>query len=964
MFEQELLEQKPKVFYEILIAHPKIKKVDLTGFIVFRMERSDNSKIFFTTLDMISVNDLPDKAFKYRVSVGGFDNKTQLELLKDTFFLAVVDIDIYREGLVEEVVALLKEINLEPSCILKTDKGLHIVYLSQTLLISEEELNVYALYSACYKFKQYLKTFLGDIVPIDKVMIVDGYYTRLDAEVVYEGYLYENFYDWYFRFHIEREVEIDIEEEKAIKPQELTETFNINNLLKGSSFITNPFLPLYDVRYILNYVKFNCPTLNYILNNFENHTYYEWKLAIWFYYFLYKYIANEDEKKVLLNDLLNKASLYRKHPPEKSIKYTQKFFEWFVMRDFPMLFWSCNKMHEVFNCGDCPHKGLRRLPFIPDFYLPENVIYIDDRYYAIHHDKKIGSYYVYICQFFYPLSVVLLPYGSKEVKIKIITFFNKQKVELIVSPDMTKGLKEADKFMISEKKKFLELIRYFNSNLLRVMEQDLIGVYPTGAKHKYISIEDFALFTSEEHEFGNLVVEKKGSYDKFEQALLTLLYDFSDEEYFQYKIAVLLGLFSIFYLRYYKLFSLNPGFMWFGTSGVGKTTCAKIVNAFFREPTKMYEAGLENITEAWMNRKAPLIRAPLFVDDIKVQSITEFRTLFNRMYQLANRNLTKLNVQFTGSGNFYWLLFFTSELRFVYRFVATDGLNRRFFFINMGFKHLKLQDIARRIAEEIISVLEENYGHGFTFYEKFIMPYENQILAFIEKSSNRFYEIFDIGVHNKILKCLEALARIVFKDNEKAEGLIFRFFRTLINKPFKPLTSNDKVGLLSLAEKYPYIYDNIFDEELILTFLKDFSEIRNFAEHIAIFYEILDNLSKICHELNLFYNLLFANVFISNNELRFMYPDFYYNFFYQVLIENKSPEILIEQVLLVQKFLKTKIEVLKEVGLYDKFLTYLEKVDFCKGFTLYELVNKFEKKFLKEKILKRNEEIDEEKIPF
>jgi len=951
-----------KFFYDVLIEHPKLADLDPDTFIVFETERMDVSKIYFTSLSFKTSSDFPDPHRKIRVSVGAFENKPSLETLIDTFFLAVIDIDVYKEGLVEEIVNILKELDIPPSYILKTDKGLHIIYLSQTLLIKEDKLNVFALHSACSQFKRFIKLYLDDIVPIDKVMICDGYFTRLDAEVVYEGYIYQNFYDWYFRFYRD-----EAEDDSEVIDKKTKEQFDIKTIFENQDFITNPFLKFYDVQYIFNYVKFNCPTLNYILNNFENHTYDEWKIAVWFYYFLYNFIAQEDQKEKLLSDLLNKATLYRKHPPEVSIKRTKKFFEWFLKKNIPDLFWSCKKMNEVFGCSKCPHIGKIRIPFIPDFILPESFIVFQDKYYVLVNHPKLGEYYTYVCQFFYPLSVVMTPWGEKSVKIKIITFFNHQKIELVVSPDLVKGLKEADKFMINDKKHFLALIRFFNSNLLRVLEQSLIGVYPAQSQHKYITIEDFSLFTDQEHEFGNLVVEKKGSYDNFAQAIDTLLYDFTDEEYFHYKMAVILALFSIFYFRYYRQFVLNPGFVWFGTSGVGKTTCIKIINSFFREPTKMYEANFESITEAWINRKASIIRAPLFVDDVKVNNVNEFKTLFNRLYQLANRNLTKLNVQFTGSGNFYWILFLTSELRFVYRFVMTDGLNRRFFFINAGFKHTKLQEIARNITERVILNLEDNYGHGFTYYEKFIMPYEEKILDYMNKHG-KFYEIFDIGVHNKILRCLEAIAQIMFKDEKRAEGLIYRFFRTLINKPFKPLTKQEEFTLLELAEKYPYVYDTLFDEETILSFLKDFSEIKQLADTTLGIYEVMNILTKICFELNMFYNLLFANIMLSSNgELKYVYPDLSYNLFYQVLIENKSVEILIEQILLIQKFLKQKLQILREVGLSEKFYEYLERIDFCKGLTLYENIKNFEEKMLKtlkHDKMKISEDISENNLPF
>ena len=949
-----------KLFYDVLINHPKYLEALANfndDFIVFKQLKSDASKVFFYRLSLISRELLENPSVKYRVSIGIFNEQVMLENLVDTFFLSVVDIDTYHENLVPEILTILRDRDLDPSYIIKTDKGIHLIYLSKRWVISEDNLHVYAYASCSTMFKDYLNVFLKNVVSIDKVMPCDGsYYTRLDGEVLYEGTMYESFYDWFYRFYSDKTT---FEEESDFI--NLTKDFDFSNIMHNPDYLTSFFLSLYDTKYIFNYIKFNCPTLNHILQNFHSHTYDEWKIAVWLYYFLYRYIAkDEKEQQEILSDLLNKAALYKKHTPDVSVKKTKKFFEWFLKKQVPPLFWSCRKMHEVFNCGKCPYVNQRKLPFVPDFVLPTNFMILDDKYYVANPKKK--GEYLYVCQFFYPLSVVMSPW-DKEVIVKILTFFGKERVELIVRPDISKGLKEADKFIISLKKHFLELIRFFNSNMLRTVEQEYIGVYPPDSPHKYITIEDFSLFTDEKHDFGNLVAEKKGYYEIFEEMIWALLNDYPDKDYFHYKVAVLLALFSIFYLRYYKLFPLNPCFLYFGTSGIGKTTCLKIINAFFREPVKMYEANIEGITDAWINRKASVIRLPVFIDDVKVHSTRDFKNLFQKLYQFANRNLSKLNVQFMGSGNFYWVLFFSAEIRFVYHFLVTDGLNRRFHFINMGFKHSRLQYLAKVITEEIISILEDNYGHGFSFYEKYVMPYEREIITYMEDKKPRFYEIFDIGVHNRILRCLEKIAQILFKDNERAEGLIFRFYRSLINIPMVPVLKDQEVKEFQLAEKYPYIYDELFDDEMMLSFLKDFKEISNLAEKTGFLYETMNRLTKISYELNFFYNILFANLMITSGDVKYIYPDFTYNLFYQVLLENKSIEILLEQILLLHNQLKNKIKILKELGFYEKFLNYLERIDIYKGLNLYRAITEFEKKYSKELIVKPTESLSDE-IPF
>ncbi|MGC9090096.1 MAG: hypothetical protein ACP5IV_08155, partial [Caldisericia bacterium] len=147
-----------------------------------------------------------------------------------------------------------------------------------------------------------------------------------------------------------------------------------------------------------------------------------------------------------------------------------------------------------------------------------------------------------------------------------------------------------------------------------------------------------------------------------------------------------------------------------------------------------------------------------------------------------------------------------------------------------------------------------------------------------------------------------------------------------------PVLKDQEVKEFQLAEKYPYIYDELFDDEMMLSFLKDFKEISNLAEKTGFLYETMNRLTKISYELNFFYNILFANLMITQNDVKYIYPDFTYNLFYQVLLENKSIEILLEQILLLHNQLKNKIKVLKELGFYEKFLNYLEKIDLYKGF--------------------------------
>lgn len=933
-----------RIFYTALMEHPKMRNTNLDQWTVFVQNKLDQSKIYFYPLSIFTnISELEEfiqiKQSKLRISIGEFLNRqVKLETLVDTFFLAVLDIDDYSEDLLEDVKLILEENGIPPTYVLKTDKGMHIVYLSNTFLVKEDNINIFAYFSISEHFARVVRRLLKGVVTVDKVMPAEGFYTRLDGEVIYEGYMYKNFYDFVERFYNEEDLSHDFTKEN------LNNEFSLTNFVNNKDFVANEYYRIYDYRYVLNFVKFNCPTLNYILNNFEHHTYQEWKLAIWFYYILWKFFTEEQsDKERIYNELLSFCSLYKKLPPEKARSLSEKFFNWFVAKDLPFMFYSCRKMNEVFGCGNCPYKNKsNKLPFLPEFVFPPDFIVLEDKYYALKQTKD-ELYYSYVSQFFYPISVVMPPWDKNDVKIKIVLFFNRNRYELVATPDIRKGIKEADNLLVNDTKAFRELIKFFNSNLIRLEEKPILGVYPINEKYKYLTIEDFILFSEEDHIFGNLVVEKNGFFEDFEYAIKKLLYDYPDD-YFHYKMAVAIALFSIFYLRHHRLFSLNPGFIYFGSPGIGKTTCLKIINSFYRHPNKMYEfSSNESITEAWLNRRANLVRSVFIGDDIKVLDRKEFRFIFTKLYQFANRNLTKLNVQFSGAGNFYWVNIMSSELRFLYNFRITDGLNRRYFFINMGLRHGALQKLASDLSLDILPILDKHYGHGFMFYEKYLSSFEPSLLKALERedSEKQFFEIFDIGTHNKILRVLYEILKILYRDDPKrAEGIFVNFFKFMINKPYVPVTVEMKKQFMQKAQEYQTIYDQVFDEESIFSLINEMRAMLRYAEPTRDFYDTLQAVCQYNQELLLYFNLLFSAL-VVDDKLNFVFQFFDNNPFYQCLIENKSFALLIAHTVYVREVMKEKIKALMDIGWYKKFLDYLEKTDRALNLSLKPLIERF-----------------------
>lgn len=815
---------------------------------------------------------------KLRISTGFYTDYPSRSTLEDTFFLIAIDIDDITKQDCNQIIEILNKHNYTPTYVIKTTKGYHFLWLSKKYLIKEDNV----LFST---YNMFLSTFFNQIkqliekelphVYLDKLIPLEGFYTRADGLVVYEGIWYESFWDLYSKV-----IAID----KNFSDEELTNILH-NNVDFENDYSTSLYYALYDVKSVKKYTETFCPVLNNILNSWDTHSFTEWKIAIWYYYLLYQYFAkNEEERGKVLQELLDNASLYKKEPPNKTREKTKKFFDWFVSRNFPLVFWSCRRFNREFGCPQtCPKYNKVTLPILPTFHLPDGFEVVDKMYFCRIPIKKNeqtdGLELKYVCRFFYPVWFAINKIEGENVsKAKIIVAGSNQIDEFIVQMSFEKGFKEAEMLSVSDKKQYKDILTFFYREIPTIIEPDMLGFKYHSEPRPIIRLKNFITASLEDHPFSNFYTETSGSYQVFKQIINHILYKLPDE-YFIFKLACWIGLFSIFYLRRYDCFSMNPIFVLIGSTGCGKTSVLRLYNLFFRKPDHFFTLHADDISVAYMNRRLPYFRTPFVGDDFIVNDERDIKYMRQLVHDLANRRISKANIYFSRATEMIMPAMFTMETKYYVPFITIEGMWRRLITFNIGYRDPSYIDKIEQFYREYIIHLADNWGWGLEFYQEIFQPYEDELAKLIQRGTYKEvdYAVYD---YDPLLKTLFSLEFMLHKlyDKEKADFYFKQILHILVAPKFK---------------EYMVIVPCIFDKEVeFITFNDMFSTIKYQGDKNLDRVIMLEHTTLYNGELHLFYNFLtkvyrkdwvsqpnlnpFWLVIVKGNPLKFILQDLYH----------------------------------------------------------------------------------------
>ena len=829
-------------------------------------------------LSFFTKRKLKPRNIKLRISTGFYTDYPSRSTLEDTFFLMVIDIDDITEQDCNQIIEILNKHNYTPTYVIKTTKGYHFLWLSKKYLIKEDNV----LFST---FNMFLSTFFNQIkqliekelphVYLDKLIPLEGFYTRADGLVVYEGIWYESFWDLYSKV-------IVIDEKSS--DEELTNILH-NKVDFDNDYSTSLYYALYDVKSVKKYTETFCPVLNNILNSWDTHSFTEWKIAIWYYYLLYQYFAkNEEERGKVLQELLDNASLYKKEPPNKAREKTKKFFDWFVSRNFPLVFWSCRRFNREFGCPQtCPKFNKTTLPILPAFHLPDGFEVVDKMYFCRIPIKKNeqtdGLELKYVCRFFYPVWFAINKIEGENVsKAKIIVAGSNKIDEFIVQMSFEKGFKEAEMLSVSDKKRYKEILTFFYREIPTIIEPDMLGFKYHSEPRPIIRLKNFITASLEDHPFSNFYTETSGSYQVFKQIINHILYKLPDE-YFIFKLACWIAIFSIFYLRRYDCFSMNPIFVLIGSTGCGKTSVLRLYNLFFRKPDHFFTLHTDDISVAYMNRRLPYFRTPFVGDDFIVNDDRDIKYMRQLVHDLANRRISKANIYFSRATEMIMPAMFTMETKYYVPFITIEGMWRRLITFNIGYRDPSYIDKIEQFYREYIIHLADNWGWGLEFYQEIFQPYEDELAKLLQQGTYKEvdYAVYD---YDPLLKTLFSLEFMLHKlyDKEKADFYFKQILHILVAPKFK---------------EYMVIEPCIFDKEVeFITFNDMLSTIKYQGDKNLDRVIMLEHTTLYNGELHLFYNFLtkvyrrdwvsqpnlnpFWLVIVKGNPLKFILQDPYH----------------------------------------------------------------------------------------
>jgi hypothetical protein len=817
-------------------------------------------------------------AIKLRVSTGFYTDYPSWSTLEDTFFLMVIDIDDITEQDCQMIIELLNANGYTPTYVVKTTKGYHFLWLSRRYLIKEDNV----LFST---FKMFLSTFFNQIkrliekelphVHLDKLIPLEGFYTRADGIVIYEGMWYESFWDLYSKV-------ISLDDKSS--DEELNRILN-NQIDFDNDYATTLYYALYDVKSVKKYTETFCPVMNQILNTWDTHSYVEWKIAIWFYYLLYQYFSkNEEERSKVLQELLDNASLYKKEPVEKARSKTQKFFNWFVKRNFPLIFWSCRRFNREFGCPPtCPKFNKVILPIMPTFILPDGFEVVDKMYFSRvsikKNDESDGLELKYVCRFFYPLWFAINKIESENVsKAKIIVAGSNKIDEFILKLNYEKGFTEAEMLGVSDKKRYKNLLEFFYREIPTIIEPNMLGFKHYSEPLPIIRLRNFITASLEDHPFSNFYLETSGSYQVFKQVINQILYKLPDD-YFIFKLGCWLALLSIFFLRRYDCFSMNPIFILIGSTGCGKTSILKLYNTFFRKMEHFFTLHAHDITSAFMNRRLPYFRTPFVGDDFIVNDDRDIKYMKQLVHDLANRRISKANIQFSRATEIIMPCLFTMETKYYVPFMIIEGMWRRLITFNIGYRNPQFVEKIEDFYREYLIQLTDNWGWGFELYQEIFLPYEDELYKLIQQGMYKHvdYAVYDYDPMLKTLFILDFMLHKLY-DKEKADFYFKQLLHILVAPKFKEYT----------------IYEpSIFDTEVDFIMFNDLlSTIKAQGDKHIDRVIALEHTTTYNGELHLFYNFLtkiyrqdwitqpnlnpFWLVIVKGNPMKFILQDPYH----------------------------------------------------------------------------------------